>query len=107
MIKPLQRYDRLTGKQDMLTVHENTQYHKMAVLMSKDFMKNLENNIDVSKQINQARKKQADVNRKILKSIVKTIILCGRRNFALRGKRDDGHLKIYEDSDIEDIARRN
>lgn len=32
-------------------------------------------------------------NRQVLASIVKTVLLCGRRGFALRGHRDDGILQ--------------
>ena len=106
--KPLKRYDKLSGKQGTLCLHEQKKYHKLAVLKSRDFMKNLENNVNISKLIDKGRKKQADLNRKILGSIVKTIMLCGKRNFPLRGKRDDGHLEIYdEDSIIDDITRNN
>ena len=85
MSRPLQKYDKLGNAHGLLTAHENTVYHKNAVLMSKDFLNNLENNIDVSKLIDKGRKKQAEINRAILKSIVKTVMLCGQRNFPLRG----------------------
>ena len=55
--------------------------HPLGVLQKNSGSTNFENS-------------QAKENRKRLEPIVKTIILCGRQNIALRGHRDDGKLVL-------------
>lgn len=68
-------------------------------------MNNLEKNSDVSKLMDKGRKKQAETNRKLLGSIVKVVVFCGKQNIPLRGDRDDGYIEIYdEECTLEDIS---
>lgn len=85
--------------------HQNSDYHLNSVLKSSDFIKikdNIKESIDMA--IDSSRKKQAEENRKILKPIIETVILCGRQNIPLRGHRDYGPFDLsnppieYEDN---------
>ena len=73
-----------------MSVHENTDYHKDAVLQSLKLCEGVEHpDRTLTYQISQANKQLYDINFHILKAIVKVILLCGRQNIALRGHRDD------------------
>ena len=43
----------------------------------------------IDQQLDNLLQQQIAKNRQIVKSLFKTVILCGRNNFALRGRRDD------------------
>ena len=89
----LTNFDSLTGKCGDLTVHEQYQYHRQAVEAAQDFVFSYENpQAEVSNMLSSARQQQVEENRKIISSVVETVLLCGRQNIALRGHRDDGDL---------------
>lgn len=78
---------------DDLKDHATKKYHSVALLKSEHFLENMRNpseGIDV--QMNVEADAQIDVNRKVLASIYKTVVFCGRQGLALRGHRDDGVL---------------
>ena len=73
--------------------HQKTDYHKRCVTLSDSFLQvAVGSSLNVSKQVNVYRKNQAEENRLKLKSIVKTIIFCGRQGIALRGKIESGEV---------------
>ena len=47
----------------------------------------------IDQQLDNLLQQQIAKNRQIVKSLFKTVILCGRNNFALRGRRDDEQIK--------------
>jgi len=91
--KPLCKYAKLQGKDGALTNHAKNDYHNNSFLAAQDFLKTY-NNVEksVENRLNTARKNQIIENRKQLKPILKTIILCGHQSISLRGHRDDGKL---------------
>jgi len=46
---------------------------------------------------NTAVQKKIAENRQFLRSVVQTVVFCGRQNIALRGHRDDGLLSVCQD----------
>lgn len=56
----------------------------------------------ISVQINKQRKEEAERNRKYLKPIIETILLCGRQGLSLRGHRDDGRIDPQIDPEQND-----
>ncbi|XP_049946396.1 zinc finger MYM-type protein 1-like [Schistocerca serialis cubense] len=82
---------------DSLNHHADTKYHKFAVEQAANFIKVMEGKaLDVSESINVENSKIAEENRRRLKAIVETILLCGRQEIALRGCRDSGEVGINE-----------
>jgi len=69
--------------------HTNLEYHKTSCIVAQNFIDVQEKKIvDISLQLNTARLATIEQNRKILSSIVETIILIGRQEIALRGHHD-------------------
>ena len=74
----------------------NSELHKASVLRAESFklvMKRKQEAIDI--QLNRALNDRISQNRKILNSIVETVVLLGKQNIAFRGHRDDS--KHYGD----------
>ena len=66
------------------------EFHVSAKVAAMEFFKVMDGNqpaVDV--QINHALQERIAKNRRILSSIVKTVIFCGKQNLSLRGHRDD------------------
>lgn len=73
--QPLTFFTKLLGKDGMLMKHQNLDYYKSAVQLSRNFFKVLENpKLDVVNQINNERLKQVIENRRRLKPIIESII---------------------------------
>lgn len=73
-----------------LNNHSTSDYHQDAMTKLQSFLHNYDNfsrRIDVTMSSNAA--KRVEKNRQILTSVVKTVEICGRQGFALRGHRDD------------------
>lgn len=65
-------------------------FHKAAVIMGQEFLKvskGVQKTVD--QQLITGRERMIAENHKKLQSIVKTVVLCGKQNIALRGHRDD------------------
>ena len=70
--------------------HASHQYHLNSMLLLQNFVSthnNPETRIDCT--INEQNRIRIEKNRKILSSIVKTIVFCGRQGIPLQGHRDD------------------
>ena len=70
--------------------HASHQYHLNSMLLLQNFVStynNPETRIDCT--INEQNRIKIEKNRKILSSIVKIIVFCGRQGIPLRGHRDD------------------
>ncbi len=90
----LDKYDHLFGAGGYITEHEKTDYHATSVIRASQFRAAMKMKTTVVQQVNECHKKQVEENRQRLIPIVKTILLCGRQNIALRGHRDDHQLPI-------------
>ncbi len=84
-------FKKWTKVSTVLGEHEEKQYHGEAVNSSEMFKEAILNpnrhGVDVclNKQISDI----IDSNTKVLKSIIKTVMFCGRQGFPLRGHHDD------------------
>jgi hypothetical protein len=87
--KPLQKFDKLTGKDGYLTTHENRDYHKNAVCRGIYFLQT--GKLSVLEQLYQADEETQKKNKMILRSIIRAILICGRTGHSLRGHRDSGN----------------
>ena len=69
-------------------MHEaNSKVHKDTALLMQLFKQRMERDIvSIDELANSVRKQRTESNRMKLKSILKTIILCGQQDFALRGQ---------------------
>ena len=101
VIKPLTKYHRLFGNGGNVSTHENTEYHKTAVVQAAEFRHKMKSGMDILKHIDQSRNDEAVHNRSILMQIIKTVLFCGRHNLPLRGDRDDGPLKVGSDGQFQ------
>ncbi|KAL4083208.1 hypothetical protein QTP88_028538 [Uroleucon formosanum] len=100
VIKPLQKFSKLTGKDGVLSVHNNNKYHLNAVRAGKDFLKTYScPKKQVINQISTHRLEQVKENRERLRPIIETLIFCGQQNIAIRGHRDDGKLIDIDNSE--------
>ena len=71
--------------------HAEREYHKAAVAACDAFVEWMSGRREsVAVQLRQGWRDTIQKNRQMLRSIVETIVLCGRQNIALRGHRDSG-----------------
>ena len=90
--EPLTYWTSASGR---LKDHEaNSKVHKDTALLMQLFKQRMERDIvSIDELVNSVRKQRTESNRIKLKSILKTIILFGQQDFALRGHMDDsGYL---------------
>lgn len=89
--KPLDRFDHLTGKEGALTKHNATKYHQENMIAMEQFRDVFVTRTkdDIHSSLDTAHKRIVEDNRKALKPIVETILLCGRQNIAFRGHRGE------------------
>jgi len=91
--KPFKSFSKLTGKDGDLISHCNDKYHTFAVESGNNFLTAYHSPQKVIiNQINTQRSIQVNEKRQRLVPIIETIILCGRKNLALRVHKDDGFL---------------
>lgn len=75
--------------------HQNNEYHKFSKLKAVEFSKIIDQKQnDVIVQMHKRNEKEIKNNREVLKTIIKTIELCGRQGLALRGGHDFGELSL-------------
>ncbi len=81
---------------EMCDLHAAREYHKDAIVVCDAFIDRMSGKREsVSIQLREGARQSIQSKRKKLRSIIETIVLCGRQNIALRGHRDSG-------TDIED-----
>ena len=84
---PLTDFKRALEKLDQ---HADRHYHKQSVVAMDEFVKVLSGEQqDIQSQLDDMSTAEVTENRKKMRSIVETIILCGRQNIPLRGHRDN------------------
>ena len=79
---------------ECLRQHNKKVYHKHSMSDMVTFIQVFNNKQQpIDHQLVSAMAQQVQRNREFLKSIIKTVIFCGKQNIALRGHRDDSqHL---------------
>jgi len=95
----LLKFSKLTGKDGILSVHNNNKYHINAIIARKDFLKTYScSKKQVINQIFTQRHEQVKENRERLRPIIETLIFCGQQNITIRGHRYDGMLIDIDES---------
>lgn len=78
---------------DAFRNHQEHGYHRDSCVSAQNFIDVYDKKIvDISLQLDKAKKVENVLNRKMLTSIVETIILIGRQDIACRGHRDSGEI---------------
>ena len=86
--KPLTNFKKATEKLDQHFFQK--QFHKLAVQTAMMFCQVQQyQTLAIDQQLSTLRQERIAQNRLKLRSIVETVILCGRQGIALRGQRDD------------------
>ena len=84
--KPLTNFQKAL---EILKKHSEKQFHRSAVSQMEEFLKVMRNEQpSIRRQLSEATAKRIATNHQKLRSIVETIVLCGRQNIPLRGHRD-------------------
>ena len=94
---PLCRFDDLTGKQGILSAHENKLYYAQSVTAMDEFKKRTatgEGQHDIRSRLDKARQVQVQKNREALLLIIDTLLTCARQNIALRGHREEDEALV-------------
>ena len=79
-------FKRALGKLDH---HSDRVYHKTAIVKMDEFVNVMAGRQpNIQSQLDDVRAAQISQNQQKIKSIIETIILCGRQNISLRGHRD-------------------
>jgi len=99
VITPLKRYKNAV--QDF-RAHESCGYHREAVEKGVAFLTACNKGTTVVQLANSALDSRMNRNRKVLGSIIESIIFCGRQNIALRGHRDDGEITCDDGSSVQE-----
>ena len=74
---------------ELLRKHADKEHHKAAVVRADEFKKTMSNQQpSIQIRLNRALAERVAINRQKLESIMKTVVLCGRQNIAMRGHRD-------------------
>ena len=85
--KAMSKFNKAT---DVLKDHSKAQSHHDAMKDMARFISVMEHKeVPVDQMLHSALATQIEKNRTKLKSILKTVILCGKHNIPLRGHRDD------------------
>ncbi len=84
---------------ETLRKHANKEYHKAAIVQADELKKSMSGQQpNIQQRMSSVLADRLSTNRQKLSSIMKTILLCGRQNFALRGHRDSA-LDLERDVD--------
>ena len=77
-------------KTDKLAEHAKREYHLMSMSKMREFIARYKTpSMAIDAQMQTATQKQMEENQKVIESLFKVIILCGKQGLALRGHRDD------------------
>ncbi|KAL4120679.1 hypothetical protein QTP88_013327 [Uroleucon formosanum] len=109
VVKPFNNWKKAIEK---FNEHSKTEFYKSNAMRADNFVavysKNCQN---IIQKLDSARAIQIDQNRKRLIPIIKTIIICGRQEIALRGTSDYGPLSLdnseptYNDGNFRALLR--
>ena len=82
------------GKRNEKDHNKNRTLHKDTSALLYSVQEKMERNLeDVDEMLDKQLKFEVSENRKILRSIIETVILLGRQDLALRGHRDDSQYR--------------
>ena len=91
-------YTNFRKATELIASPASKSYHQTAKTKAENFSEIYRSSAgNVVERMTTGRRNQALVNRKIMKSIVGTVVFCGRQNIPLRGHRDYGRLDDHQD----------
>lgn len=109
VVSALQKYSKLFGKDGDLIVHNESHYHKEAMLFASNYIKTYENPAnEVINILDSKRLQQVQENRNKLQAILSTILLLGRQNVPLRGhaiQSEITHSSEINEGNLREILR--
>lgn len=77
--------------------HQLNKYHKNCTVLAEEFKKVVEGKQEnIGIKLNHIRNEEIEKNQQKLRSVIKTVIFCGRQGLALRGHRDFGNIQLVE-----------
>lgn len=80
---------------EKFNAHQKTNYHITATLKSHEFLSIFENKQEsIAVKLDSKLKLEIEKNRKMIRPIIETILLCGRQGIALRGHTDSGPIDL-------------
>ena len=86
---------------EILREHSKTKYHNDALLQAENFIKTMRfPEKAIASVVESSRVAQIDYNRKVLRSIVSSVMFCGKQNIALRGHIEPVRIKIARIEEI-------
>ena len=92
--EPLQNWQSAVCRLD--DHNENSNFHKTSMLRAMNFRKVIQGKSEaIDQQLDRMLNARVECNRKILASVMETVVLSGKQNISLRGHRDDSQ---YYDS---------
>jgi len=101
--EPAKNYAKILGVSGTLECHLKNTYHMDATLAGQDFIQTYQNpDLEVGNRLQTQKLVDLEEKKILIKKIIETIILCGRQNIALRGRRDSGRLTLDAPSDQND-----
>jgi hypothetical protein len=106
VVKPLNNFSKLFGKDGILHTHANHNYHKDAIITAKDFLNVLKNpQSNIANIIDSHRMQLVKENRIRLIPIIETIIFLSNQNISFRSHRDDGPLDFNNQGNFKELPK--
>lgn len=96
-VKPLvkEAFRNWQHAKEKFNFHQQLEYHKASVVFAQNFIDvHDKKTVSIDLQLNKAKKIEIEQNRKVMSSIIETIIFIGRQEIACRGHRDSGLLSL-------------
>ncbi|KAF0713891.1 zinc finger MYM-type protein 1-like, partial [Aphis craccivora] len=80
---------------EKFNAHQKTNYHITATLKAHEFLSVFENKQEsIAVKLDSKLKLEIEKNRKMMRPIIETILLCGRQGIALRGHTDSAPIDL-------------
>lgn len=99
-----QPFNNWKDAKEQFRYHQSLDYHKKCTVFALNFLDVHDKKItSIDLQLDNAKKREIEMNRKILSSIIDTLIFIGRQEIACRGHRDTGSIN----SEVPDINDGN
>lgn len=77
-------------KTQAMNSHSGSEYHTKSLARMSEFVKRYENpSQTIATQLNAQVQKTMENNRRVIESLLRVVMLCGKQGLALRGHRDD------------------
>ena len=94
MYKPFNTWAKKT---QAMNFHSGSEYHTNSLTRMSKFVKRFQNSSQkIATQLNTQLQKTMENNRKVIESLLRVVMLCGKQWLALRGHRDDNIMWTNE-----------